>query len=150
MRIFDGIADLESAVGTHLGWSEWRAVSQSDVNTFADVTGDHQWIHVDHARAEHGPFGRTIVHGHLTSSLIPLFMGDVFEVRGVGMLINYGCNKVRYLTPVPTGSRLRGGVELTRIDRGPRGYQLETTVTIDIEGGNKPACVAETLTLVVA
>jgi acyl dehydratase len=149
MRIFNGIDPLMAAVGTQLGYSTWRTISQSDVDAFAEVTGDHQWIHVDPARAARGTFGHTILHGYFTLALVPLFMGEVFEVRGVSMLINYGCDKVRFPSPVPTGSRLRGGVEITGLEEAMRGLQLRATLTIEIEGTAKPACVAETLTLVV-
>ena len=120
MRVFEDVEDLRSAVGTHIGSSGWRTISQPVVDAFAEVTGDQQWIHVDPRRAAAGAFGHTIVHGHLTLALAPLFMGEVLEVRGVDMLINYGSDRVRFLTPVPTGSRLRGGVEITGLDQGSR------------------------------
>lgn len=149
MRTFNGINELRCAVGRHLGHSAWRTISQNDVDTFAEVTGDHQWIHVDSDRAAQGPFGRTIVHGYFTLSHVPLVMNEVFEISGVTMLVNYGCDRVRFLTPVPTGSRLRGSVEFTRLEETSRGHQLNAKVTLEIEGGTKPACIAETITLVV-
>jgi acyl dehydratase len=149
VKTFSGADELRAAAGTHVGFSAWRTISQDDVDAFADVTGDHQWIHVDVERAAAGAFGRTIVHGWFTVALAPLFMAEVFEVRGVTMLINYGVDKLRFLTPVPTGSRLRGGVEITGIDDGPRGILLRATVTTELDGADKPACIAETLSLVV-
>lgn len=149
MRTFDDLDDLRTAVGTHLGYSSWRTISQAEVDAFADVTGDRQWIHVDPERAAEGAFGHTIVHGYFTLALAPLFMEEVFEVRGVTMLINYGSDKVRFLTPVPTGSRLRGGVVITALEQGTRGLLLRATLTVELEGATKPACVAETLSLIV-
>lgn len=150
MKTFHGIDELRAALGTHLGHSKWKRISAEDVDAFATLTGDRQWIHVDAERAAAGPFGTTIAHGFLTVSHVPLFMNDVLDIRGVGMLVNYGSDRVRFLSPVPTGSRLRGGVELTSLTRTAGGHRLGARVTIDIEGADKPACVADTITLIVA
>ncbi len=149
MRVFHGIDELQAALGEHLGFSDWHTVTQEQIDTFADATGDHQWIHVDPQRAASGPFGTTIAHGYLTLSLVPLLVTQVYGVQGVTMLLNYGANKVRFPAPVPSGSRIRGGVELVSLERAALGYQLVTRVTVDLEGSAKPACVAETVVVVV-
>jgi acyl dehydratase len=149
MRVFHGIEELVAAAGTDLGHSDWHTVTQAQVDLFADATGDHQWIHVDPERAAHGPFGTTIAHGYLTLSLVPLFIAGVYAIEGVGMAVNYGCNKVRFPAPVPVGSRLRGSVTLDSVTPTGAGHLMAATVTVEIEGSAKPACVAETLVLVV-
>ncbi len=149
MKVFDGIEALVAAAGTHLGHSDWHEVTQEQVNLFADATGDHQWIHVDPQRAARGPFGTTIAHGYLTLSLVPLLVSEVYTVEGVAMAVNYGCNKVRFPAPVPVGSRLRAGVSLDSVTSGPMGYTVAATVIVEVEGSAKPACVAETLAVVV-
>ncbi|MGN6243061.1 MAG: MaoC family dehydratase [Motilibacteraceae bacterium] len=149
MRTFNGLDELEKAVGTHLGYSDWHEVTQEQIDLFADATGDHQWIHVDPERAKSGPFGSTIAHGYLTLSLVPKLVWQVYSVEGLKMGVNYGSNKVRFPSPVPVGSRLRAGVELVSLDRGPQGAQATTRVTIEREGGDKPACVAEILSVLV-
>lgn len=149
MKVFNGIEELEAAAGTHLGYSDWHEITQGQVNLFADATGDHQWIHVDPQRAAHGPFGTTIAHGYLTLSLVPLFAGEVYSVEGVRMAVNYGTNKVRFPTPVPVGSKVRGSVNLDSVTASPMGYTVTATVTVEIEGSAKPACVAQTLAVVV-
>lgn len=149
VKVFEGIEELRTAVGTHVGHSAWKRISAEDVAAFATLTGDRQWIHVDAARAAEGPFGTTIAHGFLTLSHVPLIMNEVMEVRGAGMLINYGSDRVRFMTPVPTGSRIRGGVEFTSLTSTERGHRLSARVTIEVEGGEKPACVADTVTLLV-
>ncbi|GAA3649905.1 MaoC family dehydratase [Nocardioides ginsengisoli] len=149
MRIFDGIGELEAAVGTHLGHSEWHAVPQSQIDAFADATGDHQWIHVDPERAADGPFGTTIAHGYLTLSLLPLLVAEVYRLDGVKMAVNYGADKLRFPSPVPVGSRVRAGVELTGVKQIALGYQVATRVTIERDGGDKPACVVDMLAVVV-
>ncbi|WP_218779392.1 MaoC family dehydratase [Streptomyces sp. NRRL B-24572] len=148
-RTFDGMADLEKAVGTHLGHSDWHTISQEQIDTFAHATGDHQWIHVDPEKAAQGPFGTTIAHGYLTLSLLPMLCWEVYELRGVRMSVNYGANKVRFPAPVPVGSRVRAGVELLEVTPGSGGYQVVTRITIELEGGDKPVCVADTVTVVV-
>jgi len=149
VRIFQGTEELESAVGTHLGYSGWHSVTQKQIDTFAEATGDHQWIHVDPHRAASGPFGTTIAHGYLTLSLVPMLVRQVYEVRGLRMGVNYGANKLRFPAPVPVGSTLRAGVELLALSPGARGYTVTSTVTVETEGGGRPACVVETLSLLV-
>ncbi len=149
MKVFDGIPELESAVGSHLGYSAWHTVTQEQVNRFADATGDHQWIHLDAERAAAGPFGTTIAHGFLTLSLLPMLAAEVYRVEGVKMGVNYGADKLRFPSPVPVGSRVRAGVELTGITPIPLGYQVATRVIIDRDGGDKPACVVDMLAVVV-
>ncbi|HJQ06577.1 MAG TPA: MaoC family dehydratase [Nocardioides sp.] len=149
MRTFNGIEELQGAAGTHLGYSDWHTVDQAQIDAFAAATGDHQWIHVDPERAAAGPFGATIAHGFLTLSLLPMLCEQVYEVKGVSAGVNYGANKLRFPAPVPVDSRLRAGVELLGITPIPLGYQLATRVTIEREGGDKPACVVEMLAVVV-
>jgi acyl dehydratase len=149
MRVFHGIAQLEQAVGMHLGHSEWHAVEQDRVVRFADATGDHQWIHLDADRAKEGPFGATIAHGFLTLSLLPMLTAEVYRVEGVRMGINYGADRLRFPSPVPVGSKVRAGVELRRVTPSSLGFQVATRVTIEREGGDKPACVADMLSVVV-
>lgn len=145
MRTFASLAELPAAVGEHLGHSDWHTVTQDRVDQFADATGDHQWIHVDRERAEAGPFGTTIAHGFLALSLIPMLASEVYRVEGVRMGINYGLNRVRFPNTVPTGSRVRGGVELVSVEEIPDGVQVVSRVTIEREGAEKPCCVAETV-----
>jgi acyl dehydratase len=149
MRVFDGIADLEKAVGTHLGHSEWHTVNQHQIDAFAAATGDHQWIHVDPAKAAEGPFGSTVAHGFLTLSLVPMLTWQVYKVEGVKMAVNYGADKLRFPAPVPVGSRVRAAVELTSVTPNKLGYQVGTRVTIELDGSDKPACVADMLAVVV-
>ncbi|GAA6525157.1 MaoC family dehydratase [Intrasporangium sp. DVR] len=143
MRVFTGIADLRSAVGEQLGHSEWHEITQEQVDTFAEATGDHQWIHVDPAKAADGPFGGTIAHGYLTLSLLPVLAAEVFTVEGVSMGLNYGANKVRFPTPVPVGSRVRASAQLVELSDSAAGAQAVVRMTVEIEGGSKPACVAD-------
>jgi acyl dehydratase len=148
-RVFKGVAELEAAVGQHIGYSSWHQITQEQVNTFAEATGDHQWIHVDPERAASGPFGGTIAHGFLTISMAPVLMTEVHNLTGIAMALNYGSNKVRFPAPVPVGSRVRAGLELASVTPGSGGYQVLWNVTIEIEGGTKPACVAEFLVVVI-
>jgi acyl dehydratase len=148
MIVFDGVADLEKAVGTHLGHSEWHTVDQDQIDAFAAATGDHQWIHVDPAKAAKGPFGSTVAHGFLTLSLLPILTWQVYKVEGVKMIVNYGADKLRFPSPVPVDSRVRAGVELNAVTPIALGYQVALKVTIDREGGDKPACVADMLAVV--
>jgi acyl dehydratase len=143
---FASLDDLRAAVGTEVGHGRWLDVSQERIDTFAEATGDHQWIHVDPERAASGPFGGTIAHGFLSLSLIPALTAGLTAVDGVTMGVNYGLNKVRFPAPVPVGSRVRGRVELMSMDDVPGGVQLTSRVTVEREGGDKPACVAETIT----
>ncbi|HEX6515996.1 MAG TPA: MaoC family dehydratase [Nocardioidaceae bacterium] len=149
MRTFQGTAELEKAVGTHLGYSDWHTITQEQIDTFAEATGDHQWIHTDPEKAKHGPFGTTIAHGYLTLSIIPMLVWQIYKVEGLKMGVNYGSNKVRYPAPVPVGSRVRAGAELVDLTRGPNGAQVTTRVTVEIEGSDKPACVAEVVSVLV-
>ncbi|WP_433053673.1 MaoC family dehydratase [Dactylosporangium sp. CS-033363] len=147
MRTFASAGELLASVGEHLGYSEWQEVTQERVNLFADATGDHQWIHVDPERAKAGPFGTTIAHGFLTLSLLPTLVSQVYRVEGIRMGINYGLDLVRFPAPLPTGSKVRAGVELlVADDKGEGWVQLKNRVTIEREGGDKPVCVAESLT----
>ncbi|MEU5060155.1 MULTISPECIES: MaoC family dehydratase [unclassified Streptomyces] len=148
MKVFQGIEELRNAVGTHLGYSDWHTVTQQQIDTFADATGDHQWIHVDSERAAAGPFGSTIAHGYLTLSLVPMLAWQVYRVEGVSMGVNYGANKVRFTSPVPVDSKVRAGVELVSVEPGGGGYRVTTRVTVERQGAGKPACVAETLSVV--
>ena len=146
MPVFNGVDALRGAIGEHLGYTEWLLVDQDRINRFADATGDHQWIHVDPARAEDGPFGAAIAHGYLTLSLTNLFLPDLIKVEGISMGINYGVNKVRFPTPVRVGSKIRGGAEITEVEDVPGGVQVIIRVTVEIEGEAKPACVVENVT----
>jgi acyl dehydratase len=141
----DGIDGLKALVGQHIGYSEWHEVTQEQVNLFADATGDHQWIHVDVERAKAGPFGGPIAHGYLTLSLTPTLLTEVMAVSGISMGVNYGLNKLRFPSPVPVGSKVRAGVELGGVEDTPGGAQVTLNVTYEVEGGTKPACVAEVL-----
>jgi acyl dehydratase len=145
MERFDSPEALRQAAGTHLGHSAWRVIDQDQVNRFADATGDHQWIHVDLERAAAGPFGGTIAHGFLTLSMLPEMVFELLSVGGVRMVINYGLNRVRFVNPVRVGSRLRAGAELTAVEEVKGGLQATVTVTFEIDGEDKPACVAESL-----
>ncbi|GAA2875387.1 MaoC family dehydratase [Streptosporangium fragile] len=149
MRIFGNVTELKAAVGEHLGHTDWREITQEQVNLFAHATGDHQWIHVDVEKAKQGPFGGTIAHGYLSLSLLPSFMGELFKVNGLAMGVNYGLDKVRFPAPVPVGSRVRAGAELVDLKRTPTGYLANMRLTVEVEGQIKPACVAETLSLYV-
>ena len=149
MRTLNGIDEIESLVGTELGSSEWTTIDQEAINTFADVTDDHQWIHIDEQRAADGPYGSTIVHGFFTLSLIPKFSSEIFTIEGVSIRVNYGLNKVRFAQPVPVGSRLRGTVSVNEVIRGDKGTQVILKHVIEIEGEERPACIAEVVTLLV-
>ncbi|MFF2166632.1 MaoC family dehydratase [Streptomyces sp. NPDC058175] len=149
MRVFQGIEELGKAVGTHLGYSGWQTVTQVQIDTFAAATGDYQWIHVDEEKAAAGPFGSTIAHGYLTLSLVPMLVWQVYKVEGLKMGVNYGANKVRFPSPVPVDSKVRAGVELVSLVSGGGGYQLTARVTVEREGGDKPVCVVETVSVLV-
>jgi acyl dehydratase len=145
MRTITGLEELKAAEGEVLGTSDWHEVTQKDVDTFADVTGDHQWIHVDVERAKETPFGGTIAHGYLTLSLGPYLNNQVFRMEGFAFALNYGLNKVRFPAPVPVGSRVRAQVKLAALEDIPGGAQIMLELTFGVEGGEKPACVAQTL-----
>lgn len=141
--VVNGLDELKSKVGEHLGWSEWVTVSQDQVNRFADATGDHQWIHIDVERAKAGPFGGPIAHGYLTLSLAPMLMEQVLQLRGVSMGVNYGCNKVRFPSPVPVGATLHMGAKLLSVEDIAGGAQYIVELSFEVEGAAKPSCVAE-------
>jgi acyl dehydratase len=145
---FASLDDLRKAAGTTLGYTDWMAVDQARVNLFAEATGDHQWIHVDPQRAAQGPFGTTIAHGYLTLSLLPAMMSGRLSVEGARMGVNYGLNRVRFPAPVPVGSRVRGLIELSEVSEITGGVQVAAKVTVEREGGDKPVCVAETISRV--
>lgn len=145
MTDFADLDALAAAVGTELGVSDWMQIDQDRIDTFADATGDHQWIHVDADKAAQGPYGRTIAHGFLTLSLLVPLSNQATTVGGIRMGINYGLNKVRFITPVPSGGRIRARVHLDSVTEIPGGLQAVRTVTIELEGADKPACVAESI-----
>lgn len=150
MRTFNGIDEVVAATGEHLGYSDWHEVTQQQVDLFAEATGDHQWIHVDPERAaRETPFGGTIAHGYLTLSLIPGLLPEVYEVQGITMGMNYGANKIRFLTPVRVGARVRVGIQLQETSQTKAGLQMVLAMTVEIEGADKPACVAEVVYLLV-
>jgi acyl dehydratase len=143
--VLDGPEAVQAAVGTHLGYSDWLEITQDRIDTFAEATGDHQWIHVDPERAKDGPYGKTIAHGYLTLSLSNYFLPQIVEVTGFSMGINYGTGKIRFPAPVPVGSKIRGGAQLTAVEEIKGGIQAHVTITIEVEGGDKPACVIESI-----
>ena len=148
MRVFSNAEDVRAAEGEKLGSSEWTTITQEQIDQFADATHDHQWIHVDAERAAQGPFGTTIAHGFLTLSLVSALNSQTYRFENLRMGINYGTNKVRFPNPVPVGSRVRSHTELTGVAETGDGLQLTVSTTIEIEGAEKPACVAEILTRV--
>ena len=143
--VIEGIAGLKQLAGTHLGYSDYLEITQERVNTFADATGDHQWIHVDPERAKaESPFGGPIAHGYLTLSLGPALMPSIMTVTGMKMGVNYGAGKIRFPSPVPVGSRLRLGAKLDSLEDLPNnGAQVTMTFTFEVEDAPKPSCVAE-------
>ena len=146
MRTLQSLSEVPALVGQEVAVSDWMTITQEQVNLFAQATGDHQWIHVDVERAKAGPFGAPIAHGFLTLSLIPRIFESSIEILDSRMGVNYGLNKVRFPAPVPVGSRLRGRMKLIAceaIDNG--GLQMTWQVTIEREGGDKPVCVAESI-----
>jgi acyl dehydratase len=146
MTVFESADSILAAVGKPLGESEWLAISQERENQFADATNDHQWIHVDIDKAKKGPFGAPIAHGYLTLSLCSHFLPQIVQVRGVRMGINYGTDKVRFPSPVKVGSRIRARGELVAAERTKDGaVQATIRVTVEIENGQKPACVADSI-----
>ena len=147
MRTFTDLAQLDAAVGEELGTTEWLEITQGQVNTFADATGDHQWIHVDVEKAKDGPFGGTIAHGYLTLSLIQQFTPELFRLETPGAKLNYGVNKVRFPNPVKVGSKIRATAQIADVSDVPAGKQMVTRYTVEIDGESKPACVAETVVL---
>ncbi len=146
MAAFETLDALRGAVGDHLGWTEWVEVDQARVDRFAEATGDHQWIHVDVARARaESPFGGPIAHGYLTLALSNLFLPQLLQVPGASAGVNYGTGRVRFPAPVSVGSRVRAGAEIAAVEEIAGGVQTTITITIEVEGGDKPACVIESL-----
>jgi acyl dehydratase len=145
MRTITGLDELRDAEGEVLGTSDWHEVTQADVDTFADVTGDHQWIHVDPERARQTPFGGTIAHGYYTLSLAPRLSDQILRLDGFAFGLNYGLNKVRFPAPVPVGARVRMTCKLAKLEDIPGGAQVTFENTFEVEGGDKPVCVAESL-----
>jgi len=137
--------DLIGQEGTQLGATDWLLIDQTRVNGFAEVTGDHQWIHVDVERAKDGPFGGTIAHGYLTMSLVNLFLPDLIEVRGFSHAVNVGADRLRFLSPVKVGSRIRGSGEIVSAEEIKGAIQSVVRVIVEIEGSDKPACVVDTI-----
>lgn len=149
MKVFKDIDELREAVGTHLGYSDWHTITQQQIDAFAAATGDHQWIHVDPEKAAAGPFGGTIAHGYLTLSLVPMLVRQVYSVENATMGINYGANRVRFPSAVPVDSKVRAGVELRSVEPDGNGHKLTSRVTIEREGLDKPACVVDTVSILV-
>ena len=146
MRVFESPHELMDCVGEELGETNWLEIDQSRNNLFAEATGDHQWIHVDVEKAKQGPFGGPIAHGYLTASLANFFLPQLLDVRGTSMGVNYGCDKIRFPSPVPVGSRVRGTGALTSAEETKDGgIQAKVTVKIEIDGQERPACVIETI-----
>jgi acyl dehydratase len=145
MRHFENLADLQARVGQEIGVSDWITVDQRRIDQFADATGDHQWIHVDVERARAGPFGAPVAHGFLTLSLLPEMAASAFAIDDTRMGVNYGLNRVRFPSPVPVDSRLRGHFKLLGYEPLDGGAQMTFEVTMEREGASKPACVAESV-----
>ena len=150
MRVFSSFEELEAAAGEEIGTTDWTEITQDRVDRFADATGDHQWIHVDVERAKAGPFGGTIAHGYLTLSLVPWLASQVFVLATPGARLNYGLNKVRFPSPVLVGSRVRAKVSIADVTDLPTGKQLTMKYVVEIENQDKPACVAESVALLLA
>ena len=146
MRTFTSGADLIASVGQEIGVSDWHEIPQSQIDLFAEATGDDQWIHVDPERAKAGPYGTTIAHGYLTLSLLAPLMKTTYRIEGAKMAVNYGLNKVRFAAPVRVGSRVRVRVSLATVDEIPNGVQSVWSAVIELEGSEKPACIAEPVT----
>jgi acyl dehydratase len=144
-RVVEGVEGLEALVGQHVGASDWLEITQQRVDEFAEATGDHQWIHVDPERARAGPFGGPIAHGYLTLSLVSYFLPRVWRVDGFAMGVNYGLERLRFPAPVPVGSRVRLGADLAEVAEVTGGAQVAVDLTVEVEGGAKPALVARGL-----
>ena len=145
MRTIASLEELESLQGQHVATSNWIDITQEQINLFAEATGDHQWIHVDPERAKDGPFGATIAHGFLTLSLMPVLQHGLYDVRDIRMAVNYGLNKVRFITPVVVDSRVRARCRITAAEAMPGAVQVTFETTIEIEGVEKPAAVVESM-----
>ncbi|HXZ00363.1 MAG TPA: MaoC family dehydratase [Stellaceae bacterium] len=149
MRQFADIQELKTALGQTIGESEWMTVSQEMIDRFAEATDDFQWIHVDRERAKASPFGGTIAHGFLTLSLIPRLIDKIFHVEKVAARLNYGCNKVRFIQPVPSGSRIKALIRLAEIEETPKGVRMTSEATVTLEGSKRPACIAELVVVLI-
>jgi acyl dehydratase len=143
------LEDLRASVGRTFGPTEWFEITQERIDAFAAATGDHHWIHVDPERAKHGPYGATIAHGHLTSSLAPMFLSQLMRIE-FGHRLNYGSDKVRFPEPVRCGARIRARATITGLEERPAGMVLRTQIVVEIEGSQRPACVAESLRFIAA
>ena len=150
VKKFSGLDEFVAADGAELGPTDWLEVTQDRVNLFADATDDHQWIHVDPERAANGPFGGTIAHGLLTLSLLPHFTHQLYTVDNIAMAINYGYNKVRFITPVRVGAKIRARAQIAKVDQLDGAVQATVTVTVEIDGSDKPAAVAESIVRFIA
>ena len=150
MKVFQNIEEFAGAAGADLGTSDWLEIDQDRIDRFADATGDHQWIHVDPQAAAAGPFGLTIAHGFLTLSLLPVVWKQVYSVEGVTMAVNYGLGKVRFLSPVPSGAKIRATVKVVEVTRLPGAVQGTLSTTIEIDGIDKPAAVVESIVRYIA
>jgi acyl dehydratase len=148
MLTLNGLDEVKAHVGEEIGVSDWHEVTQEDINRFAEVTGDDYWIHLDTERAKAGPFGGTIAHGYYTLSLAPMFSYRLFSFSGFAFGVNYGVNRVRFPAPMPVGDRVRMRAKLAAVDEIPGGAQITTELTFECEGGDKPVCVAESLSRV--
>ncbi|MFT4188074.1 MAG: MaoC family dehydratase [Aeromicrobium sp.] len=147
MKVFNDRQEIQAAAGTRLGHSEWLEIAQDRIDLFADATGDRQWIHVDPERAADGPFGRTVAHGYLTLSMLPFLGAQVFAFAGDVARVNYGLNTVRFINPVREGDRVRDVVDLLTVEDIAKGQRATMRHTVEIKGVKKPACVAETVVL---
>lgn len=146
-RVVASAAELSNLVGTESVGDEWLTIDQGRIDAFAGATGDFQWIHVEPERAASGPFGATVAHGYLTLALLPTLTEGLLEIGGVRMAVNYGLDKVRFLQPVLVGSRLRARSEVMSVDESPQGYRVGMQVTVEIEGSDRPALIADTIVL---
>ncbi|MUL63742.1 dehydratase [Mycobacterium sp. CBMA 234] len=149
MKVFGNLSEFVAAAGSQLGPTEWMEITQDRVNLFADATDDHQWIHVDPERAATGPFGGTIAHGLLTLSLLPHFTQQLYRVDNIALAVNYGYNKVRFITPVKVGANVRASAAISKIDELGGAVQATMTVTVEIEGSDKPAAVVESIVRII-
>jgi acyl dehydratase len=150
VKVFKDLNEFAAAQGSQLGPTDWLQISQDRVNLFADATEDHQWIHVDPEKAANGPFGATIAHGLLTLSLLPHFSQQLYRVDGIALAVNYGYNKVRFITPVKVGAKIRARGEITTVNQLSGAVQATTTITIEIEDSEKPAAVVEAIVRYIA
>jgi acyl dehydratase len=149
MRVFANVHELKKVVGEVMGESEWVTMSQEMIDRFAEATGDYQWIHVDREKAKTSAFGSTIAHGFLTLSLIPRLLDKIYSVGKVAARLNYGCNRVRFIQPVPSGSRIKARIRLANIEDTPKGVRVTSEATVILDGSDRPACTAELVAVVI-